>query len=79
MEVRYEADGFPPMNIGARLPYEGEPLEEIIKMYSPVAFWESLRAEVVVPEVGHEGVIVPATTGNPASFELEETMPKVIL
>jgi len=79
MEVRYEANDLPPINIGARLPYKGEPLEDIIKMYSPIAFWESLRLVVTPPEVGHEGVIAPEVTGNPASFETEETMPKVIL
>ena len=79
MEVRYEAEGHPPMNIGARLPYEGEPLEEIIKMYAPIAFWESLQAVVVAPAVGTEGVITPQEPANHATLEAQETLPKVVL
>jgi hypothetical protein len=59
MEVVYTAEGHPTQHIGARLPYEGESLEAVIEMYSPVRFWEELQLVVVAPAVGVTGVIAP--------------------
>jgi hypothetical protein len=59
MEVIYRAEGHPEQRVGARLPYEGEALEGVISMYAPVAYWESLRATVIVPEVGLVGTMTP--------------------
>lgn len=60
MEVVYSAEGHPTMHIGARLPYAGETLEEIIAMYSPVAYWEERQRQVVLPAVGATGTVNPA-------------------
>jgi len=60
MEVVYSAEGHPTMHIGARLPYAGETLEEIIAMYSPVAYWEERQRQVLLPTVGATGTINPA-------------------
>lgn len=59
MEVVYTSEGRQTMHISARLPYVGEDLEQIIKMYAPVAYWLEQEAEVVVPEVGTSGEVVP--------------------
>lgn len=59
MELMYESAGHQTMHIGARLPYEDETLEQIVKMYSPVAFWETVVRSVTVPTVGTTGVIKP--------------------
>ncbi len=59
MEVVYEAEGHKTMHIGARLPYEGEQLEDVIRMFSPVAYWLEQQAAVVVPTVGSTGVLAP--------------------
>lgn len=59
MEVVFKAKGNPTMHIGARLPYEGETLEQVMAMYAPLRYWEELKTPVVVPEVGTTGVIVP--------------------
>ncbi len=59
MEIVYNATGYPTMHIGARLPYEGEELEAIIRMYAPVRYWEELTQAVVVPEVGTSGALAP--------------------
>lgn len=58
MEVVYSSTGRQTMHIGARLPYEGETLEAVVRMYSPVAYWLEQEAKVVVPEVGTSGQIV---------------------
>jgi hypothetical protein len=59
MEVVYAAEGRQSMRIGARLPYRGETLESVIKMYEPVAYWMEQERAVVVPEVGVTGSITP--------------------
>lgn len=59
MEVIYRADGHQTMHIGTRLPYKGESLEDVIRMYEPVAFWLEQQAEVSIPIVGQTGNITP--------------------
>jgi hypothetical protein len=57
MEVVYSAEGHPTMHIGARLPFEGESLEEVVKSFAPVHLWLQLAAPVSVPQVGATGVV----------------------
>lgn len=59
MEIIYTADGYPTQHIGARLPYEGETVEGIVEMFSPVAMWLEQNITKVVPEVNTSGVITP--------------------
>lgn len=59
MEVVYSAEGHPTRHIGARLPYEGEALENVIQMYAPIRYWQELKANVVCPVIGTSGVITP--------------------
>lgn len=59
MEVIYRADGHQTMHIGARLPYKGENLESVVRMYEPVAFWLEQQTEVSIPIVGQTGNIIP--------------------
>lgn len=58
MEVVYSATGRQTMHIGARLPYVGESLEDVVAMYSPVRYWEEQELTVVIPEVGTSGTLV---------------------
>lgn len=60
MEVVYTSPGRQTMHIGARLPYQGETIEDIVQMYSPVRYWEEQEAEVVVPALGSGTIIPPA-------------------
>jgi hypothetical protein len=60
MEVIYTAEGHPTQHIGARLPYEGESLEAIIRMYAPIAYWQELNLTVSTPSVGTSGTILLA-------------------
>jgi len=57
MEIIYEAQGHMTMHIGARLPFEGEALINVIKAFAPVQMWINLASAVVVPEIGVTGVI----------------------
>lgn len=57
MEVVYSAEGHETMHVGARLPFEGESLEDVIKAYSPVLLWIERATPVVVPQVGATGMV----------------------
>lgn len=59
MEVVYTSEGHQTMHISARLPFEGEQLEAVIKMFAPVALWIELAAPVTVPQVGTRGTVAP--------------------
>jgi hypothetical protein len=65
MEIVYTADGHETMRVGARLPYDGETLEQIIEMFSPVAYWEEKQRPVVLPTVGATGSITPVQIVEP--------------
>jgi hypothetical protein len=58
MEVIYTSEGNPTMHIGARLPYEGETVEAIVRMYAPVPYWEERKTPIVPVDVGQSGAIV---------------------
>ena len=59
MEIVYSAEGRQTMHIGARLPFEGETLEAIVRMYSPLTYWLQQERTVQLPLVGDVGEIVP--------------------
>lgn len=65
MEVVYSAIGHQTMHIGARLPYQGETLEAVVAMYSPVAYWEEQARPVVLPQVGSSGTVAPTAIEQP--------------
>lgn len=59
MEVVYSAEGHQTMHIGARLPFIGEELENVIKAYAPISFWIETQMQVVAPQIGVSGTITP--------------------
>ena len=76
MEVVYSAAGHQTMHIGARLPFEGESLEDVIKAFAPVPLWLELARPVQIPSVGVQGTVAPMSTPTPtpnndASFTQE--------
>lgn len=65
MEVVYSSPDFGKLHVGARLPFEGEALEDVIRMFAPVAFWrEESRPAVAVP-LGASGTLVDAVAPPP--------------
>lgn len=65
MEIIYTADGHQTMHIGARLPYEGETLEDVVRMFEPVRYWEERQLAVVVPQVGEAGTLTSLSPPEP--------------
>lgn len=69
MEVVYTSEGRAPFHIGARLPYDGETVEQIVAMYAPIGNWIEAEATVVVPEAGTQGSMTyGASPTDPASI-----------
>lgn len=62
MEVVYTSPGRQTLHIGARLPYENETLEAILRMYAPIALWAEQEQQVQVPalESGNLSYTPPA-------------------
>lgn len=51
MEIVYDSPQYGVLHVGARLPWEGETVEDIVRMYNPVAYWiEQGRAPIEVVE-----------------------------
>lgn len=70
MEVVYSAEGHQTMHIGARLPFEGESLEDVIRAFAPVPLWLELAQPVQVPMVGAKGTLAPETPSEPDFSDL---------
>lgn len=67
MEIVYTSEGRQTMHIGARMPYVGETLEAIVKMYAPVAYWREQETAVADVEVGTTGAVTPTAADNSLS------------
>jgi hypothetical protein len=59
MVVIYEAQGHDTQHISARIPFEGEALEDVIAMFAPVFYWESQVRPLAAPVAGTSGTVVP--------------------
>jgi len=59
MVVVYEAQGHATQYISTRIPFEGEALEDVIAMFSPVPYWEAQVRPLSSPVVGASGTVVP--------------------
>jgi hypothetical protein len=55
MEVVYTSPTHGVMHVGARLPFEGETVEQVVIMFAPVQEWRLRDLAVIVPEVGTSG------------------------
>lgn len=77
MEIVYTAEGHQTMHIGARLPYEGETVEQIVRMYEPVRYWEEQQLAVIVPQVGETGTLAPLPVQDQAPIQADANQPTV--
>jgi hypothetical protein len=55
MEIVYTSTGREPMHVGARLPYQGESLDDVVSSFAPIWIWLEKDMVVVPPAVGHKG------------------------
>lgn len=57
MEVVYSADGYETTTVGTMLPYDDEPLENVIRAYAPIQQWVNSKRTYANPQVGTSGTI----------------------
>lgn len=57
MTVVYSAEGYETMTVGTMLPYDDEPLENVIRAYAPVQQWINSTRTFANPQVGTSGTI----------------------
>lgn len=69
MVVVYSADGHTTQHIGARIPFDGESLEDVIAAYAPVAYWEAQKRPLAVPVVGATGTVSPPAVEPEAVYQ----------
>lgn len=77
MEIIYTAEGHQTMHIGARLPYQGETVEQIVRMYEPVRYWEEQQLPVIVPQVGETGVLTHIVPVEPTAPETSQPIEQI--
>lgn len=77
MEIVYTALGHQTMHISARLPYEDESVEAIIRMYAPIPYWIEQVKPVLIPVVGESGTINAADEERIALEEMQLPQPVV--
>jgi len=71
MEIRYEAEGYGPMHIGAPLPAIGQDVMEIVRAYAPIQAWLDSVREVQPVVVGASGEVAPITTDAPVDTQVQ--------
>jgi hypothetical protein len=69
MVVVYSADGHTTQHIGARIPFDGESLGDVIAAYAPVAYWEAQKRPLAVPVVGATGTVSPPAAESESVYQ----------
>jgi hypothetical protein len=55
MEIVYDSPIYGVLHVGARLPWKGETLENIVLMYNPTRYWLEQTMETASVEVNSQG------------------------
>lgn len=76
MEIVFTSAGRETTHIGARLPFEGEALEDVVKMYAPIRYWQDQERQMVAPAVGATGSLV-YTDPEPTHLVATDAQPTV--
>jgi hypothetical protein len=77
MEIVYTAEGHPIQHIGARLPYEGENIESVVRMYAPINLWLELKKSVITPSIGASGYIPVADEIEQENQRIQELQSRI--
>lgn len=64
MDIQYTSEQFGTMLVGARMPWEGETVEGIVRNFSPVRYWMEQVLSVASVSAGTSGQIVESELGG---------------
>lgn len=57
MEVEFSAAGLPTVLVGARMPYQDEDLDSLVRSFAPIGHWETIGKQFADVSVGHEAIV----------------------
>jgi hypothetical protein len=57
MEVLFKSDGLPDVTVSARIPFEGEDLDAVIRSFAPFTIWQPVVTVVQNVQVGHSNSV----------------------
>ena len=64
MDIQYTSDQFGTILVGARMPWDGETVEGIVRSFSPVRYWMEQTFSVSSVSAGTSGQIVESESGD---------------
>lgn len=78
MEVKYSAPGHSMIHVGARIPFEDEQLEDVIRSFAPINQWINELRSFNVPDVGISGSLNHQLVFEDVVSQDEEIKPRAI-
>ena len=78
MEVVYTAEGYDSITVGTMLPYDDEPLENVIKAYAPIRQWIDSKRSFAQIVIGTSGAIKTSNSAEIGVLLEEELTPPTL-
>ena len=57
MDITYTSEQYGTITVGARMPWDGETVEDVVRMFSPVNFWLEQEKPVGQVWLGYQGTL----------------------
>jgi len=57
MDVLFKSDGLPDVLVSARIPFEGEDADAVIRSFAPFVIWQPKVMALQDMQVGHSGAV----------------------
>jgi hypothetical protein len=57
MEVLFKSDGLPDVTVSARIPFEGEDLDAVVRSFAPFAIWQPMLTSMQNVQVGYSNTV----------------------
>lgn len=67
MDIQYTSPEHGTVLVGARMPWDGETLNDIVQAFSPVRYWAEKVANVAAVAVGESGTIAEEVVEEPSN------------
>lgn len=65
MDITYTSEQYGTITVGARMPWDGETVEDVVKMFSPVALWIENEKPTGQVWLGYQGTLSEDVAGPP--------------
>lgn len=65
MDITYTSEQYGSITIGARMPWEGETVDDVVRMFSPVRYWVEKEQATSQVWLGYSGSLSDDIAGTP--------------